>query len=463
MLLAGGALYLLLHLALRLLFSSTLQVDDTEQILVGQYLSPATSNGQPPLYSWISWLLFHLFGTSLATLTWLKYGLLGLSFWVGFLISRRLFQDPRLVALASAAWLLLPPFAWTMHQGFTHTILLGLAILMSFHAVLLIGERPRSSWYLYLGCAVGLGLLSKYSFPIFLLPLLGAALTLPDWRSHLFDRRMLIALGAALLSASPHYLWLAEHPEALLNGLGPKLVAEETGDLLAHFMALAKFLWNALTFAAPFLLILGLIFPALFRRSPGTNPAERLLERFFLLQLLGLLVVAAVTVLPQTKMRWMHPLMMLFPYWLLLRLSHQRELLTQDRLKRMWGITGGITVIILAARLVQVSVGPRFGLYGRLNFPTVETLRKLPEPLLNGTPLLVTDYALQAHLLIHFPRARLVNSIGPFEGRPAAILWQGEEKPVTVDMTGYSSGWVETVQAGYRYRLDYALPLAAGR
>ena len=104
-LLIGGTVYLLLHLAVRLLFSDTLQVDDTEQILVGQYLTTGISNGQPPLYSWISWLLFRVFGTSLATLTWLKYGLLWLSFWVGFLISRRLFEDPRLVALASAAWL----------------------------------------------------------------------------------------------------------------------------------------------------------------------------------------------------------------------------------------------------------------------------------------------------------------------------------------------------------------------
>ncbi|OGT90170.1 MAG: hypothetical protein A2286_06635 [Gammaproteobacteria bacterium RIFOXYA12_FULL_61_12] len=458
-LLIGGTVYLLLHLAVRLLFSDTLQVDDTEQILVGQYLTTGISNGQPPLYSWISWLLFRVFGTSLATLTWLKYGLLWLSFWVGFLISRRLFEDPRLVALASAAWLLLPPFAWTMHQGFTHTILLGLAILMSFHAVLLIRERPGAVRYLYLGFAVGLGLLSKYSFPLFLLPLLGAALTLPGWRGLLLDRRMLLAIGVALLLASNHYLLLAANPQSLVQGLGPKLVATETGGLLAHFVALGRFLFNALEFVAPFLLIFAIFFPSLFRRSPEPGETERLLERFFLLLLLGLLATAAITVLPPTKTRWMHPLMMLFPYWLLLRLAHRGELLTKGRLRRVWGIIGGITLVILAGRVVQVTIGPRLGMYGRLNFPTVETLRKLPEPLLNGTPLLVRDYALMAHLLIHFPKVRFADSADPVGGQRAAILWQDEEAPVKLDKARYRTGWVETVTAGYVYRLEYALPV----
>lgn len=460
-LLAGGVIYLLLHLTLRLSFSDTIQLDDVEQVLNGQFFSLYYGNAQPPLYSWISWLLFGLFGTSLATLTWLKYGLLGLSFWFGFSIARRLLPNPQWVKVASASWLLMAPFAWTMHQGFTHSILLGLAILMTFHAALLVKEQPSTPRYLYLGFAVGLGLLSKYSFVLFLLPLLGAALTLPRWRALLFDPRMLLALSLALVLASSHFLWLAAHWDGVAAGLGSKLPIPAEKGVWSHLSALGKFLLSALAFASPFVLVIGLLFPGLFRTAVERSDEERLLERFFLLLLPGLLVASVWVVLPKVQMRWFHPLLMLLPFWLLLRLSHA-EVMGTRRLRWFWGISLGVSILVVAARLVQITVGPNLGLYGRLNYPVVETLTKLPAPLLNGDPVLVRDYVLWAHLLAHFPQARLVNETVTPEGKRPALLWGEEEMPGPIDPTQYRMEEVTTVVAGrFSYRIRYALPLSA--
>jgi len=61
-------LYLFTHLLIRIAFSSTLQVDDAEQIRHAQNLLLGYPIPQPPLYSWLSWGLFQILGTGLLAL-----------------------------------------------------------------------------------------------------------------------------------------------------------------------------------------------------------------------------------------------------------------------------------------------------------------------------------------------------------------------------------------------------------
>ena len=118
-------LYVLFHILIRLLFSTTLQVDDAEQIIHAQDLLLGYSMPQPPLYSWLSWGMFKIFSTSLYALTLLKYALIALTFWFTWLVSGQLFQHLQTRYIATFSYLLMPSFAWHMHQGFTHTILLS--------------------------------------------------------------------------------------------------------------------------------------------------------------------------------------------------------------------------------------------------------------------------------------------------------------------------------------------------
>ena len=73
-------LYLLFHLVIRIFLSSTLQLDDSEQIFFGQEFHLGYPIPQPPLYTWLSWLAFKMFGTSLATISVIKYILIFLTF-----------------------------------------------------------------------------------------------------------------------------------------------------------------------------------------------------------------------------------------------------------------------------------------------------------------------------------------------------------------------------------------------
>ncbi len=84
--------YLIVHFLIRMIFSQTLQVDDSEQIDYAQNLLLGYPIPQPPMYSWLSWIMFKIFGTGLFALTLLKYFLIALTFLFTWLVSGQLFQ-----------------------------------------------------------------------------------------------------------------------------------------------------------------------------------------------------------------------------------------------------------------------------------------------------------------------------------------------------------------------------------
>ena len=138
------ATYLIVHVLIRLLFSTTLQVDDAEQVRHAQHLLLGYLIPQPPLYSWLSWVMFKALGTGLLALTLLKYVIIALTFWFTYLVSGQLFQHVQTRYFATFTYLLMPSFAWHMHQGFTHTILLGFGIILSLHALLSLKKIGRA-------------------------------------------------------------------------------------------------------------------------------------------------------------------------------------------------------------------------------------------------------------------------------------------------------------------------------
>ncbi|MBT4122991.1 MAG: hypothetical protein HOE35_03570, partial [Candidatus Ruthia sp.] len=171
-------IYLSIHLLIRMLFSQTLQVDDAEQIDYAQNILLGYPIPQPPMYSWLSWGMFQILGTGLLALTLLKYVFIALTFWFTWLVTGQLFQHLQTRYIATFSYLLMPSFAWHMHQGFTHTILLGFGIILSLHALLSLKGNPVAKNYLYLGVAFGIGLMGKYSFLLFMIPIFIAAVSI---------------------------------------------------------------------------------------------------------------------------------------------------------------------------------------------------------------------------------------------------------------------------------------------
>jgi Dolichyl-phosphate-mannose-protein mannosyltransferase len=319
------AVYLAAHAALRLWASPNIATDEVEQALFAQSWSWGYNPRQPPLFTWLLLASYRLFGPGLLAHVMLKYAALGLMYGCAYRCARRLIAAPATAALATWALLLIYGFGWGVHTGVTHTLVMSALIFADLLALLRLVERRRAGDYLLFGVATGLGLLTKYSFGFFVGPLLCAGLTVPAIRAALRTRRMLIALGAALLILLPHALWMlivgrdygATLAELGAVGARPSYLANVATGLGSLAKASALFL-------APFWIVALALFGPVLRR-PGTpaRPWLRVLARALAIGSFLLVLTVLIAEVTYFKDRRMHALLLTAPLLLFLWLDHR--------------------------------------------------------------------------------------------------------------------------------------------
>lgn len=482
-------IYLALHMGMRLLLSDTLQMDDAEQLIQSQDWRLNYANFQPPFYTWVLWALWHVIEPSMAALYVIRYLIIGLTFWLWYRVSRLLFDDPKWIVASATSWLLLGEFAWKLHQGSTHTTLLTLALVMSLHAIVLILRTPSLRRYLYLGLAVGLGMMAKYSYAGFLVPMLLAGLTVPQTRDRLLRWPMLIALGVAIAVMLPALLSLLL-PEAPVGDRLQGQTMHHAGGLLAGDPSvLVEFVKGSLVFLAPMWLVYAAIFRApLLRRSKqissvdqasvrhvGLHPdphgykglnaysllSRNLLDRFYLIVAISMVVVALFVGIDHLKSRWLHPFLALVPFWWLLHAS------ACTPRRHTWPVLKWITVALVAlvvvARLWQLLASPYVGHKpSRVTWPVTEALQRLPAGVFTSPQLRVADTFLAAHIRLY--RHQPVNTRGwPGQAlRPGAVwMWGGTEKSMPQwvdrlpDKTLRQPHWVKAERGKATYWIGY--------
>ncbi len=391
-------IYLALHMGLRLLFSDTLQLDDAEQLIQSQVLRLDYGNFQPPFYTWLLWAVFQFTGPQLWILYLIRYAVIGLTFWLWYRLSRLLFDEPRWIVASATAWLLIGELAWKLHQGSTHTTLLTLALVMSLHAIVLLLRTARLRHYLYLGLAVGLGMMAKYSYAGFVLPMLAAALSLPETRARLLRWPMLWSLAAALLVMAPALAALFWPEAPVAERLQGETRYRPGGLLQGDPRLLVEWLRGALGFLAP----LWLIYLAIWRwgRAEPRATIVRLFDRFHLGVAVLVLVAALFVSLEHLKVRWLHPFLLLVPFWWLLHAHRAKPR------RRAWPVLQWITVslliLVIVARLWQLLATPHIGHKpSRVTWPVTAALRQVPQSVLDAPELHVGDVFLGAHLRLY--------------------------------------------------------------
>ena len=457
------AVYLVVHVCIRLLFSQTLQVDDAEQIRLSQELFLGYPIPQPPMYSWLSWGVFQLFGTGLLVLTLLKYILISLTFWLTWLVSGQLFQHLQTRYIATFSYLLIPSFAWHMHQGFTHTILLGFGIILSLHALLSVKNNSSTKNYLYLGLAFGVGLMGKYSFLLFMTAMLVSALSIDSYRKIILDSKILLAIGVFVLIIGPHAYWLSQHYQEIFGSIDQKLQVTSDNSLIDRAKSAWQFSAAAIAFVVPFALVFLInSWRRLFNTDKQLVKQDNvlLLSRFYWVIIISVIALALFVSMPHFKVRWFHPIMMIFPLWMMIRIERQK-LLSKSIIKWFNATLIIFTLLILSIRLFQVTIGPELGKYGRLNIPIHDTLDKLDNSLLDSLILKTNDAFLGAHLLSKYPDNTVVIGNKKRSGLGSSqCLWLwDDDTPYIKPSIGQiiKSGQLETYVAEFKYTLFYAL------
>jgi 4-amino-4-deoxy-L-arabinose transferase-like glycosyltransferase len=288
-------------------FSGTADLDQAEQLIVSQDFKLGYS-AQPPLYTWIVQLLFSITGPSLLSLLVLKSIVLSMLA-VSIVFIGRLFSfttQQQVIAVISIAFI--PQVVWESQRDLTHSPLATAMAAVTLLQVVILQRAPSVVNYIVAGCLVGLGLLSKYNYFIFLMALTFAVLVTPQYRSVLLNKRVVFAFIPVFLIISPHYYWVLNHLD-IVSGSVHKLQAGGGG----FFSGIGHAMLSALAFLSPLwlfsLVLLG-------RKNLGSNVQsfdKKILLNLLILALVFVTIFVLLTGAQEIKDRWFQPLLFFIP------------------------------------------------------------------------------------------------------------------------------------------------------
>jgi len=264
--------YVCLQVLVRLWTGPSLELDEAEAFYQSRHLAWGYGP-QPPLYFWLQWGLFRIFGPELFALALLKALILAVTV-LGLFGLLRGEAGAMPAAVAALSLSLLPQVVWEGQRALTHSMLVLLMAVVA--AGLFVRALGTGRWrdHLLLGAALGLGMLSKFNFALWPLGLLSAAVLLPECRGRLRPLRLLATLGVTAVVVAPVGLWMVRNPD-LSTGSVRKLEMAP-GGLAARLVGTGDLLMAALSFLGLALLVMGGF--ALNRRGGGTwPPVARLL------------------------------------------------------------------------------------------------------------------------------------------------------------------------------------------
>jgi len=454
--------YLCIHAILRVYLSDTYQLDDAEQIIRGQHFSLGYPTPQPPLYTWISWASFKIFGASLATLTLIKYSLIFITFIFIWKTGSLIFDQRKTNYLNFSAYLLMPSFAWHMHQGFTNTILLGLGISMTFYYLIKIMQDSELNNYIFLGISMAIGILGKYSFLIFLLLAFFSVIAISELRGKIQKKQLLVTLIVFVILISPHLTWLIDNFDLILVQIDKKLSISNSSIIMAKLLSLKDL----------FLALVGFITPLIFSILFFMNHIEKrdfsphdigyiFLQSFYKFFSLSLIVLIIFYSMPHFKVRWLHPIMMIFPFFIFVIIDKKYNF-SDIASKRFIKSVIIFSLVILSIRIAQLTIGPEIGFYGRINRPIIESVKKINPSVFNNAAIKTDDHFLGTHLLSHFNQNQILIKDKiyrqHFDSSSCVILWDNDtnQKPPEIPH-GSKVNSVSVTKGKITYELKFIL------
>lgn len=433
-LLIGLLTYLgIMAFVLSVLFAAV-SLDASEQVLWSQTLRLGYGI-QPPLYTWVQWAMFRVFGTNPTAIALVKEILIAITAITTYFIAKRITPDPRIAGLTLVSFLFIPQFSYESHRDLTHSILACALAAGGLYLALKLIEKPSLGSYVLFGAIAGLGLLAKYSYGLFLLALAFATLSLPQGRVAMLDRRVWLALLVIATIFAPHVLWLWSAFDAELQGqIVRKLQTPEEVQTLADIgRGLSTLVTVIIGFFA--LLIPIYLWAFFFRNSRSDQPAqpqstsEKLLTRLLLFQLVILLSLVLVFQVSGFRQRWMQPLLFAAPIYFLLQLRPWINPLSCRRLVAMGAVIGLCTLAILPLRILFPDA---FEGHKRFNTPFDALAEELRDHGFGQGVIAAEDHWMGGNLRLEFPGSAIITPrFAPSEAHEPIklVVWQGETIP----------------------------------
>lgn len=439
--------FLSVHFVLRMSLSNSLEPDDADLALFGQTLAWGYSD-QGPLYAWMVWAAFKVFGTGIFALTLVRMIVLASIFVFLYSITFKFTRNWLLSVLAAFSPMLVPTFSWHAVSYLTHTNLLCAVTLATVYQTIRVRENGSIGNYLLLGFVVGLGGLTKYNYLIAAVGLVTAALMVMPYRRTLLSWRLSWSVIVAAVIVFPHLLWLNNYWGQISTELAQKTgVGYHSGLTWATLRGFAELLQNLVLIPLILLFFFAVCFPlGLKRRTrdiPDTPSREgaRLIE-WFAVGVLAWMVIQLTLGGHRIHERWLQPYFLLLPVYLFTRLVDME--LNLIRIRRYAWCLGMCALAVTVTRFSQNWLGARDdGVYPmQLRFDA--TANQIRDQVGDFDMILGADREIAGNLKHCFPDKRVLCT-----GRPACqpprqtdelyclFVWNavyGDEFPIHLDV-----------------------------
>lgn len=424
-------LYCILYTVVRLMISSSMELDEAEQFLNGAAFSWGYSN-QPTLYSWIIRGVSLFSGLNLGTIVAVKYSVIFL-FYVSFYSIARFVWNAKESFLITCSLLLFPSYAYEFNRDLSHTILAALMAALTCLIYIKLLKEKKTIHYVLIGVSAGLGMLSKYNFAFFMIVLLLASGSFREGRRMLFDKRVMLSFASCCLILLPHLFWLVRED---FPSLSYALDQSRAGTLPKY--PFAKIISKLAASYTGTLIFFG-VFIGFFRRSISRSAAIQSLEvrAFRLLALYGLaipLIVVAALRTGHFAERWLAPILFILPLALFSMIRWDMESI---RFKAFRYLCVSIGVMVLAARAFIGFAPETAGKVERIHIPFKEVSLQLAGEIrrdgfndLRGVAIVSDSVHLAANLMVWMPGTKFV----PFQSvhrsdlrKNVVIVWNASK------------------------------------
>jgi 4-amino-4-deoxy-L-arabinose transferase-like glycosyltransferase len=429
------AAYFLVQVVLRVTSAAVLDLDESEAVLSFQRLQPGYGS-QPPLYFWLQWLMFSLFGINLFALSVLK-NLLLLCIYVAMFYTARALIGIRGAIIVAGSLVLFPQLGWESQRDLTHSVLVTCIAALTLWCYVGLLRHPGKIRYALLGLLIGLGLQSKYNFAAFALGLAAASLLVREHRQAVWNRNGWITVAILMLSLAPHGLWLLDHLDVATSATLEKMHRHDTSYASNVARGLGSMASATFLFVTPVWIVYGWIYWR--HRNEAQARLDSPEAQFFLWFYIAVFACVTALVLSgeltSIKGRWMQPILFLLPlaffvvFPALVRRTVCRNIL--------W--TAGVFAIVILAGL---SARAHFGKHTQAPFAelSAQLLLRFPQ----ARTLVASELTDAANLYLHHP-AWTVMLLPKIVKSPPAI----EGDVLLIDSGDHPGSWLDSFLAAY--------------
>lgn len=423
--------FCVIHWAIRVFIAPVYTIEEADQLLLSQSLQVGYEARQPPMLAWLHALAIMAGGMFAAVVFAIKYLLLFIALTFYYLAARNVLIRPGVSAAAVAAWALTFQVGWGVHEDLLGATALMACLSLTLHAFTRILTWRRYRDWVYLGCAMGVGLLTHHLFIVFPVAMLLGISMSPFFRDAVKPGRFAVSLLVAALIYAPYAYWVSTHIGSVADAAREYMTSWEIepgwadragqaalgfGRTLLEFTLPLSLFWLMLFWG----LWLPILYPMFGRRSTDEEPHEVSWRKLFALSmLLGVIAyLAGVAFGVQTyKGYWMMPALFTAPIWMFAHVKRAGDF--PVAIRAFAAVVIAFAALVVAGRFIEWKMDVATCNECRSYTPVKDWARELRKAGFSQGTIVGADKHLTGNLRGAFPKTRVLDASIPVTAFPA--------------------------------------------